>query len=178
MIAPDRPNRFALVPLDTPLGTIRFSYRSSDQEVRVRTVPLIPRAYIERKASQIIDPVERLRYLRRRAGILQPRLQPAFSRRKRRLPILGGALLLVCLLIPGYRVGHQASPVTAGVSLLSPTHISPVRADVFPDVWLVDKTSDFETYSNGLRIDDRFTVAQSEAPVLPGLPTWLRHRRY
>ena len=41
--------------------------------------------------------------------------------------------------------------------------------DVIPNVWLVDQTHDFETYSNGLRIDDRYVDAQSEAHLLPGL---------
>jgi len=137
----------------------------------VHAVSLIPRTFIERKAGQIIDPVERLRYLQRSAGIRQPRLQPGVPWRKRRLPALGLALFLVCLLIPAYKVDHrvsrQASNAKPGFSLGSLTRVSAAGADVFPDVWLVDKTRDFETYSNGLRIDDRFTAPNQKRLFYP-----------
>jgi hypothetical protein len=124
----------------------------------VQTVPLIPRTFIERKAGQIIDPVERLRYLQRSAGIHHPRLQLSIYWQRRRWPALGLALFLVCLLIPGYKddhkVPHQPSDSNSG----SLARVSAAGAEVFPDVWLVDKTRDFETYSNGLRIDDRSTA--------------------
>jgi len=116
-------------------------------------VPLIPRKFIERKARQIADPVERLRYLQRQAGVPQDRLQPAVSWRQRSLPTLGVALLLVSLLIPGYRASHTKPAFLLG----SITRVSAASADILPDVWLVDKTGDFETYSNGLRIDDHYT---------------------
>jgi N-acetylmuramoyl-L-alanine amidase len=126
-------------------------------------VPLIPRTFIERKAGQIIDPVERLRYLQRHSGIGKPRLQPSISWRQRRLPALAMALLLVCLLTPGYK----ASRDKPGFSLGSLARVSAASADVFPDVWLVDKTGDFETYSNGLRIDDRFMAPNQRRLFYP-----------
>ncbi len=126
-------------------------------------MPLIPRAFIERKAGQIADPVERLRYLQRRAGIFQPRLHPSVPWRKRILPALGMTLLLVCLLTPGYTASH----VKPGFSLGSLARVSAASADVIPDVWLVDKTRDFETYSNGLRIDNRFTTANEKRLFYP-----------
>jgi hypothetical protein len=125
-------------------------------------VPLIPRTFIERKAGQIIDPVERLRYLQRTAGIGKPRLHPSISWRRRRLPALGMALLLVCLLTPGYTASHVKP-----ASLSALARVSAAGADVFPDVWLVDKSSDFETYSNGLRIDDRFTAPNQKRLFYP-----------
>jgi hypothetical protein len=136
----------------------------------VRTVPLIPRTFIERKAGQIIDPVERLRYLQRTAGILHPGLQLSISWRKRRLPALGMALLLVCLLTQGYKVGHKDSRPASYVkpsSSGSLARVSAAGADVIPDVWLVDKTTDFETYSNGLRIDDHFTAPNQKRVFYP-----------
>jgi hypothetical protein len=57
--------------------------------------------------------------------------------------------------------------VKPGVSLASLTHVSAASADAFPDVWLVDKSSDFETYSNGLRIDDRFTAPNQKRIFYP-----------
>jgi hypothetical protein len=129
----------------------------------VQTVPLIPRIFIERKAGQIIDPVERLRYLQRSARFGRPRLHPAISWRKRRLPALGLALLLVCLLTPGYKASHVMPRFSLGLL----AHVSAAGADVFPDVWLVDKNSDFETYSNGLRIDDHFTAPAQKRLFYP-----------
>jgi len=126
-------------------------------------VPLIPRKFIERKARQIIDPVERLRYLQRRVGVPQDRLQPAVSWRQRSLPALGVALLLISLLIPGYRASHTKHPFLLG----SIPRVSAASADILPDVWLVDKTGDFETYSNGLRIDDSHTSPNERRQLYP-----------
>jgi len=83
------------------------------------------------------------------------------------LPALGLALLLACLLIPGRKVSGKASRVKSGFSLRSLTRASATTADIFPDVWLVDKSSDFETYSNGLRIDDRFTAPNQKRVFYP-----------
>ena len=130
-------------------------------------MPLIPRSIIERKAGQIVDPVARLRYLQRTAGIFHPRLQPAIPRRRRRLPALGLALLLTCLLIPGYKASNKAAHAKAVFSFGSLTRVSAASADVFPDVWLVDKSKDFETYSNGLRIDDRSTAPNQKRLFYP-----------
>jgi hypothetical protein len=129
----------------------------------VHAVPLIPRAFIERKAGQIVDPVERLRYLQRNAGFGRPRLHPPVSWRKRRLPALSLALLLVCLLTPGYKPSHVKPAFPPG----SLAHVSGAGADAFTDVWLVDKSTDFETYSNGLRIDDRFTAPNQKRLFYP-----------
>ncbi len=101
--------------------------------------------------------------LQRTAGLGQPRLQPPVPWRKRRLPALGLALLLVCLLTPGYKASH-VKPV---FSLGSLAHVSAAGADIVPDVWLVDKTNDFETYSNGLRIDDRFMAPNQRRLFYP-----------
>ena len=45
-----------------------------------------------------------------------------------------------------------------------------VHPDVFTKVWLVDKSDDFEIYSNGLRIDDHYEVSNQDRRVLSGLP--------
>jgi len=136
----------------------------------VHVVSLIPRTLIERKAGQIVDPVERLRYLQRRSVVLQPRVQPV-SWKLRRLPALALALLLGCLLAPGYKASR--------IEPIKP--ISMPVADVVAKVWLVDKSGDFETYSNGLRIDDRFVAPNQKrifypvyqrAEIDPGNPEW------
>ncbi|HTW64724.1 MAG TPA: peptidoglycan recognition family protein [Bryobacteraceae bacterium] len=122
----------------------------------------IPRILIEHKAGQIVDPVERLRYLQRSSAIVQPRA-PRISWRLRRLPTITLALLLGCLLAPGYKASH----VLSSLPLSSLKRVSAGSPDVFPNVWLVDKSSDFETYSNGLRIDDRFTAPNDKRIFYP-----------
>ena len=39
--------------------------------------------------------------------------------------------------------------------------------DVIPNVWLVDQTHDFETYSNGLRVDDRYVKPNQKRIFYP-----------
>ena len=39
--------------------------------------------------------------------------------------------------------------------------------DTIPNVWLVDKTDDFETYSNGLKIDDHYAVSNQNRLFYP-----------
>jgi len=139
----------------------------------VHAVALIPRTYIERKAGQIVDPVERLRYLRRNSWVW---LQPSW--RQRKLSALGLAMLLVCLMMPGYQVSrpvlHPAHPAYPGLPPASTAPVSTsaigILPDVFPDVWQVDKTRDFETYSNGLRIDNRFTAPNQKRLLYPVYP--------
>jgi hypothetical protein len=126
-----------------------------DRELRVHGVRLIPRNFIEHRAGNIKDPVERLRYLQRTMG----RTERAPSGQTRKLPSLGLALLLVCLLIPGYK----SSSVRASFPLQPALHVS----DTLPNVWRVDQTRDFETYSNGLRIDDRYTTPSQKRLFYP-----------
>jgi hypothetical protein len=142
-------------------------------------VRLIPRnlvgSFVEHRAGQIQDPVQRLRYLQNNMGSItgQPVLHAARSWSMKRLATLGVAVLLGCLLIPKYKASAGKAPdmakshvaVAAGVSVGS-SHVIPDVApninhdaapdDAIPNVWLVDQTNDFETYSNGLRIDDRY----------------------
>jgi len=131
----------------------------------VHGVRLIPRnlagKYVESRAGQIQDPVQRLRYLQNNMGSItgQPVLHAPKTSRARKFAVLGLALLLGCLLIPKYKAssGSKASlapsslthpAISAGVNLRTP--------DIIPNVWLVDQSRDFETYSNGLRVDDRY----------------------
>lgn len=108
---------------------------------------LIPEILIEHKAATIHDPVERLRYLQRTV-IPQHR---ATSARPNKLPWLSLALLLICVLLPGYKASSVNTPLPP-----FPRDLSARMPDVIPNVWLVEQTHDFETYSNGLRIDDRY----------------------
>jgi hypothetical protein len=117
-------------------------------------VLLIPQVFIERKAGQITDPIERLRYLQRRTAASPTLPQPRRS-------ALALAILLICFLIPGYKASHTTPPRPPSV-----VHAAAV-AETIPEVWLVDKTAKFETYSNGLRVDDRFIAPNQRRQFYP-----------
>ena len=127
---------------------------------------LIPRSlmgcFIERRAGQFQDPVQRLRYLQSSMGTVtgRPVLHATKSGRAKKLAMLGVALLLGYLLIPKYKASSRIPPVVK-VSFpqppAAPASVAPVP-DTIGNVWLVDQSRDFETYSNGLRIDDRYVT--------------------
>jgi N-acetyl-anhydromuramyl-L-alanine amidase AmpD len=132
----------------------------------VHGVRFIPRnlvgVFVERRAGQIQDPVQRLRYLQSSMGSIagRPVLHPPKFARAQRFAMLGVAALLGFLLIPKYKASSsvKASAVQQPVAhapLAAPA-AEPAVPDTVPNVWLVDESRDFETYSNGLRIDDRY----------------------
>jgi N-acetylmuramoyl-L-alanine amidase len=133
---------------------------------------------VESRAGLIQDPVQRLRYLQTTMGSLTegPALHPRKSLLLRRLAMLGLAVLLGCFLIPKYKAsaGIKAAPFPP----LSSAHAAVgvggdvvssgiVPSDTIPNVWLVDQSRDFETYSNGLRIDDRYTKSNQKRIFYP-----------
>jgi len=147
----------------------------------VHGVRLIPRSlvgiFVERRAGQFQDPVARLRYLQTNMGPVlgRPVLHPAKSWGVKRFAMLGVAVLLGCFLIPKYKAS------SGGRTPLAPHSIAPVAVvpgptvasadvaatDVLPNVWLVDQTHDFEMYSNGLRIDDRYVKPNQKRIFYP-----------
>lgn len=102
---------------------------------------------IERLAARVANPIERLQFLRRAtdaAGRADAGLRWGRA---------AGFLLLAAVvsLRSDANVHHQfelgaAPPSWNGASLV-------------PNVWIVDENRDFETYSNGLRIENRLAVA-------------------
>ena len=132
--------------------------------------------FIERRAGQIKDPVQRLRYLQTNRGSLtqRPVLHFIQSSHAKRAAMLGLVLLLGCLFIPKYKASLQAKSTAGdgGRTILGARSIVGGRsmtgtvapgghsltkgAAAVPNVWLVDQTREFETYSNGLRIDNRY----------------------
>jgi hypothetical protein len=104
---------------------------------------------VVRTAGHIGDPVLRLRFLRAAA--------PRRSRGRLGRWILWGAILLM-LLIPFLMKRAAGKPEPPNVPV--PPRRAPAAETtkaVLP-VWLVEQTGDSEVYSNGLRIDTRFTV--------------------
>lgn len=122
---------------------------------------LTPQSLIERKAGRIADPIERLRYLNCRA---KSRSETRVRRRWQKLPVASFVLLVTVLLTPGF----EASNPKVTLAPLGPIpHPAPPAAGVPAQVWLVDKNKDFETYSNGLRIDDHYAVSNESRLFYP-----------
>jgi len=127
--------------------------------------------WIDWSAKCIPDPMLRLRFLRAVAPAWQPKpVAPKFSRAR----LAGWCLLallapLALLAAGGYAVagrGAKASghPKTA-LAAASPVNVAAVpagmalpKAGSAQQIWQVEKTAAFETYSNGLRIDNKFSV--------------------
>jgi hypothetical protein len=161
----------------------------------VHGVRLIPRNlagwFVESRAGQIQDPVQRLRYLQTSMGSLggQPVLHASKSRRMKRFAALGLALLLGGILIPKYKASSSVK-VPAPLRPIAPTALrigadvltpDVIPADTTPNVWVVDQSRDFETFSNGLRIDDRYVKPNQKRIFYPvyqrgaidaGQPEW------
>jgi Negative regulator of beta-lactamase expression len=103
-------------------------------------------AKIERRAQKIADPIERLRYLRR-AAVPRPPSRPRWR--------MLASFCFVILLLPLHSISDVRRPVNTERPL-RPAH--PGAPDI-PAVWLVDQTAEFESYSNGLRIEKRMAVS-------------------
>lgn len=112
-------------------------------------------ARLARQAGSFGDPVARLRFLR----TVEP--QTSLARRLCRGRLRRGILwagLLLALFIPfliRLAAGKQEPPRTVPLPA-RPAPAGAVREAV--SVWQVEQTVDAEVYSNGLRIDTRFTV--------------------
>jgi len=130
---------------------------------------VIPRTFIEFKARKIQDPVKRLHYLRQKMGSGAPELRRSWNLRK--VPILCFALLLTSFLTSGFK--QASEPKEPALADILPRRVfftpktSAAADNVFANVWLVDKTDEFETYSNGLKVDDHYAVSNENRLFYP-----------
>lgn len=117
------------------------------------------RKWVDWYAGHINDPVLRLRFLQHTA----PRLRFQLFLRRWWLVF---ALTAVAALPAGYYFPRMKSSLVSEVA--APASPPPPAAVLEPaaapadrpqDVWQVEKTASSETYSNGLRIDNRFAVS-------------------
>ncbi len=118
------------------------------------------RYVIEWKARSLSDPIARLRYLQQKMG---PGVASQLPRRSK-WKAVSLVPALACFFIPGFKASNS------GDELLPPPmpHITAAAGvDVFTDVWQVERNNDFETYSNGLRIDDRYAVSNERRTPYP-----------
>ena len=138
---------------------------------------LRPRWWIEWRADRIRDPVERLRFLRKQMEERHGMETVLTAWRGRRWQTLSVLLLMACMFIPASRTPNTNDrPVLSAIG-----RVPAASVDVFTDVWPVDKTKDFETYSNGLRIDNRhvapyqprvFYPVYQRTAIDPDQPEW------
>ena len=127
----------------------------------MKRVWLFPWSSVESQAEQIEDPVMRLRFLKVCAAADESFVSGESRYSLRRVPGICFVLLLAALLMPGYRASDRDQAVPP-----SP-HFRSSDVDQFSKIWLVDKTNEFETYSNGLRIDDRYAVSNDARSFYP-----------
>ena len=126
---------------------------------RKRDVLLRNPAWVDWYAGHITDPVTRLRFLQKVA----PRLRFTLYLRRWRWAILACATVLAGVPAAYHwrLLSTPDKPLQPAVFRIPPAPLldSNTPAAAPPDVWQVEKSGNSEVYSNGLRIDDRFTVA-------------------
>ncbi len=111
------------------------------------------------QASRIKDPVVRLRFLRRTVGdrrVWDPRTETGrvwLRKRGVSLAVAFAALVLV----PAGTVKSAGRLWWRGPILSAQASMQ--RPDTFPQVWQVDQQGEYETYSNGLRIERKYEVS-------------------
>ena len=107
-------------------------------------------------AGYIPGPILRLRFLQKVMPSPFDRDAP-WSQKSRLLVSSLAALLLFTAPQPApgvrtaYEIRRPSEAVSAGPAI--------VRVEEVPQIWQVERTDAFETYSNGLRIDNRFAIA-------------------
>jgi len=127
---------------------------------------------IEWRAGNISDPVERLRFLRRTVDaqdFTRPAEAPPIARRPRRR-ILNAGLAAVALFLIAAFVASPTSSNSAyryrGQFLLPPPVPQPAGQEA-PKVWQVESARDYETYSNGLRIEKSYETTGNDRVPYP-----------
>ena len=107
--------------------------------------------FVEWRARRISDPVAKLRYLKRANPKLDPETPaPPPTRLKRRwlVAAICAILTLVAVRNASDATGHRTNNAAPGKPV--PTLGRP------SEIWMVESNSQFELYSNGLRIENRF----------------------
>ena len=118
---------------------------------------------VEWTARQIRDPLLRLQFLQATAPRILRRARPKPYKRACLAAATGILLAVVVFFAQPARGSHQTNRNQANMNqadmvLPAPT-AAPVRVPANPEIWLVETTEDAEAYSNGLRVETRFAVA-------------------
>jgi len=112
----------------------------------------------EHRARRISDPVAKLRFLRGTVGRTHAVGVETRARRhwRRAKPALIAALILLPIPTISDVRRRTAPPPPAVVNAGEPAVAAP------KSVWLVEETKTYETYSNGLRVENNYTVGNEE----------------
>lgn len=123
-----------------------------------------PLTVVEHRAGLIADPVERLRFLRQE---MRPRpSRPPSPRPRARAGWLLAGLVALVAVVPAPT--GTAETLAKERLLVVPDDAKPAGSpEAVPHVWLVDRSETSELYSNGLRIDLRFTVSNRPRRAFP-----------
>jgi hypothetical protein len=113
--------------------------------------PVRSKRWVEWYANRIDDPVARLKFLRSVTPLIS---DPSAARRRSWRFALAAAVLLAVLGSVVLLRAATRQKAVAAAPRPKPVYRSP--EPLVAPVWLVDKSADSETYSNGLRIDTRF----------------------
>lgn len=109
------------------------------------------RPWVEWRATRIDDPIGKLRYLQAAA----PRVAPA-RRTGSRLRLPAVLLMFTTASFFAVRAMVRVEPLPTHIRRIQPPLYQP---ESFPDVWRVESDEDSDTYSNGLRIENRYAVS-------------------
>jgi hypothetical protein len=126
----------------------------------VGTIPWL----VDWRAARTRDPVERLRYLRAAGAAAEGTVQPPANDR-RSLPAGRAGMVACVFLLLLTTVGRIASPGIPKVAnrhagqALRPSAPAQAMAGPVASVWLVERSDEYDVYSNGLRIDSKYMVA-------------------
>jgi N-acetylmuramoyl-L-alanine amidase len=118
---------------------------------------LVTSPHVEQRAARIMDPVERLRYLRVEAVRAGEKADRKDDGRKMWRHWTRMVIIVLC---SGMAVLPLRQSTLASADRIHDT--APrlqVQDAAVPKVWLVDQTATYENYSNGLRIETQWAVA-------------------
>lgn len=109
--------------------------------------------FVDWRARQISDPIEKLQYLH---GAMTGRAVPVRRLVWRRLSLGAFVIMAVSLLLPAPGVVSDVSRVSH--RQMFPETAKKIPPQSFSEVWLVEETGQEEVFSNGLRVDNRFST--------------------
>ena len=114
------------------------------------------RPVVDWLAGQIHDPVAKLRFLKIAANHGRP---DARKRSGLRRYLLLGVVCLPAAVLLVHAMGRGQTPPPRVLRAVIPPAAPSRPAGEPPPIWQVEKTPDYEVYSNGLRIETRYTTS-------------------
>ncbi len=139
--------------------------------IKSRQVPESP--VVDWRAGRIQDPIERLRYLRR---TMEVDAKPAARHRRaltQGLRDLAPWILCLLFFIPGPTSSSTRNALARESTIVLPEPQAPIEET--QKVWLVQKTAQYEEFSNGLRVENEFATANHKRLSFPVFQGAKRH---